>query len=79
MAYIGHMTQAKDFTLDSDPIGWAKAGDPLTFVHEFGHILGCNHNREEMNYGGNTEMSHYGYIMKGSATDKKSGMISIMA
>ena len=78
MAYIGHMTQAKDFTLDSDPIGWAKAGDPLTFVHEFGHILGCNHNREQM-YGGYMQMSNYGYIMSGSATDGKSGKITIMA
>ena len=79
MAYIGHMNKAKDFTLDSDPIGWAKAGDPLTFVHEFGHILGCNHDREEMMHGGKMKMSNYGYIMRGSATDKKSGMITIMA
>ena len=78
-AIIGHINRADEFTLLHDPIGWAKAGDPLTFVHEFGHILGCNHNRELMRGGGTTRISNYGYVMKGSATDGKSGKITIMA
>ena len=80
-AIIGHMNDADEFTLRHEPIGWAKAGDPLTFVHEFGHILGCNHNRELMTYGGYPQMSNYGYIMRGSEIDGKpnSGKITIMA
>ena len=77
-AIIGHMNNADEFTLRHEPIGWAKAGDPLTFVHEFGHILGCNHNRETLK-GRGTGHHNHGYIMRGSATDRKSGLISVMA
>ena len=78
-AYIGHINHHGDFTLLHVPIGWAKAGDPLTFVHELGHILGLNHNREIMHGGGSMMLSNHGYIMRGSAKDGKPGMITIMA
>ena len=77
-ANVGHINHDGDFTLLRLPIGWAKAGDPLTFVHEFGHILGCNHNRETLT-GHGTGHHNHGYIMRGSATDTKSGLISVMA
>ena len=77
-AYIGHINHDGDFTLLHVPIGWAKAGDPLVFVHEIGHILGCNHNREIMK-GRGTALHNYGYVMRGSAKNGKSGFISIMA
>ena len=73
------MNDADEFTLRHEPIGWAKAGDPLTFVHELGHILGLNHNREIMHGGGSMMLSNHGYIMRGSAKDGKPGMITIMA
>ena len=78
-ANIGHINHDGDFTLLRLPIGWAKAGDPLTFVHELGHILGLNHNREIMPGRGSMMLSNYGYIMRGSAKDGKPGMITIMA
>ena len=77
-ANVGHINHDGDFTLLHAPTGWAKAGDPLTFVHELGHILGCNHNREVLTGRGTAHHNH-GYIMRGSATDRKSGLISIMA
>ena len=78
-AIVGHIDNAGDFTLLHIPIGWAKAGDPLTFVHELGHILGLNHNREIMPGRGSMMLSNHGYIMRGSAKDGKPGMITIMA
>ena len=65
-------------TLVSPPTGWAKAGDPLTFAHELGHIFGCNHNREiepDQIIGA----TNYGYLMKGSATNDLNGKVTIMA
>ena len=41
LAYVG--PPVKYATL---PIAWVYPGDPLTFLHELGHIFGCLHNRE---------------------------------
>ena len=36
------------------PIAWVYPEDPLTFLHELGHIFGCLHNREEQEQGPNS-------------------------
>ena len=53
------------------PSGWAQGGDPLTFVHEVGHILGAKHNREEEGTESLANEARYGYLMKGSSVKKQ--------
>ena len=51
---------------ENPPLAWVHPEDKLTFLHELGHIFGCQHNREEIEDGGANDQSNYGYHMKGS-------------
>ena len=56
------------------PIAWVYPEDILTFVHEVGHIFGCDHNRESSGKDILQEAtSNHGYRMK------RSRMFTIMA
>ena len=55
-----------------DQFAWVHPRKGLCFLHEVGHIFGCQHNREELN-GGNRKESNYGFHIKGS------NMTTIMA
>ena len=54
------------FKSGSPPLAWACAKSPLAFVHEIGHLFGCNHNREEFVRYGCQYYSNYGYLLEGS-------------
>ena len=70
LAWTG--TSAKQgYRPPTTPTGWTQGGEPLTFAHEVGHILGALHNREEKGTESLSNEARYGYLMKGSSVRKQ--------
>ena len=46
------------------PIAWVYPYDDFVFLHELGHLFGCDHDR--LNSGHLLKESNCGYLMKGS-------------
>ena len=58
------------------PVAWAFGGNPLTFIHEVGHIFGAGHERSDIQSQTMTNENtqyRYGYHMVGSAVLKEDG------
>ena len=62
---IANLGPPKKDTTRPPPIAWVCPFDDLVFLHEVGHIFGCEHDRDHETEDWMMD-SNYGYHMKGS-------------